>query len=82
MKNLISPLSTLQLGNFSPFGSFKQNKTTTQNQKGVVGVGRGGEGGTSAVRRQQHGALGAVPGGRFVLLAAGKQKVLPALLMG
>lgn len=79
MKNLISSLSTLQLGNSSPFGSFKQNKTTTQNQKGVVGVGLGG---TSVLRRQQHGALSTVGGGRFVLPASGKQKVVPVLLMG
>lgn len=33
MKILISSSSTLQLGNFSPFGSFKQNKTKKK-QKG------------------------------------------------
>lgn len=77
MKILISSLSTLQLGNFSPFGSFKQNKTTTQNQK----VGGGG-GGAAVGCKGKHGALSAIPGGRFVLPAAGKQRVAPALLMG
>lgn len=33
MKILISSLSTLQLGNFSPFGSFKQNKTKNRKKK-------------------------------------------------
>lgn len=80
MKILISSLNTLQLGNFSPSGSFKQNKTAAQNRRGAGG-GRGGVRGGGVDCKRKHGALKPFPEG-FALPHAGKQRVALGLLMG